>query len=38
MNTFLETLYEAAFAGVAMACVLSVGAFGVLTVMHHMPY
>ena len=39
MNTAtLETLYEIGFAIFAVAGVVLVAAFGVLTVMHHLPY
>lgn len=39
MNTaLLETLYEVGFAIFAVVGVVLLGAFGVLTVMHHFPY
>ena len=39
MNTaLLETLNELGFAIFAVASIVLLGAFGVLTVMHHFPY
>lgn len=37
-DTTLETLYEIGFAIFAVAGVVLLGAFGVLTVIHHLPY